>query len=79
MALNPILAALTSALMRSEKPTNTAPAQQKRRPSALARREKPVPFMSRVPTAYLQNPIDGDAIEQKRAADAAHWRDALRR
>ncbi|RUU46627.1 hypothetical protein EOC93_02315 [Mesorhizobium sp. M6A.T.Ce.TU.002.03.1.1] len=82
MALNPILAALTFALSRKEKPTSTTPVQQKRRSSTSTRRDSVnPPFMSAgyLPTAFRENPIDDPAVEQKRAASAALWRKAMRR
>lgn len=79
---NPILAALTSAL-RGEAPQTEPPRKKRKRSSAAMGHLKPqrAPLRSKdyIPTAFLQNPIDDAAIEQKRAVDAAIWRDALRR
>ncbi|RWB72947.1 MAG: hypothetical protein EOQ50_18440 [Mesorhizobium sp.] len=82
MVRNPILAALTSAL-RGEAAQTEPPRKKRRRSSAAMRHLKPqrAPLRSKdyIPTAFLQNPIDDAAIEQKCAVDAAIWRDALRR
>lgn len=80
MADNAFLAAFQRALLLKQDGATVAAPQQKRR-AVAARRDTSLasPFMTRLPSALMENPIEDVGADHQRAVVAACWRNALRR